>query len=161
MNKLSNDNSLKEGDISNITTYQAGILQAATHRILQKKCDVILKPYGLSKVQWLLIGAVLDAGKDGIRLTDLSKTLDTTISFITVAVNLLVAKGILSRTDSESDSRSKLVTVNESFMDSCEEIEGTLREALRKELYANITRDELKTYMKVLYLITESDKSSR
>ncbi len=161
MNHLSTEKLLKEGTLADVTTYQAGVLQASTHRILQKQCDLILKQYGITKMQWLIIGSALDSGAKGIRLTDLSKTLDTTISYITVSVNLLVSMGILSRTDSATDSRSKLVTVNKAFEDKCEEIEATLREGLRISLYADISPEDLATYIKVMFQISNLDKQNR
>ncbi len=52
-------------DLSDITTYQAGVAQAAMHRLLQKECDEYLHQFGISKMHWLIIGMVLDEGKNG------------------------------------------------------------------------------------------------
>lgn len=140
------DNSLRE-----VTTYQAGVAQAAAHRMLQKYCDAILKPYGITKMQWLIIGTVLDAGAAGIRISNLAATLGTTMPYMTTSVNMLELKGILDRSDNKRDSRSKLVTVTDSFAAQCDVIERTLREGLRKTIYANIDPAEFRIYMKVLF----------
>ena len=146
-------------NISNITTYQAGVAQAATHRSLQKLCDDILKPFGISKMQWLIIGTVLDTGKKGIRVTHLAEKLGTTLPYLTTAINLLESKAILVRKDNNSDNRSKLVSINKAFVPLCVEIEATLRQALRDSIYAEIDPAEFRTYMKVLYQL--SDVGSR
>ena len=146
-------------NISNITTYQAGVAQAATHRSLQKLCDDILKPFGISKMQWLIIGTVLDTGKKGIRVTDLAEKLGTTLPYLTTAINLLESKAILVRKDNNTDNRSKLVSINKAFVPLCVEIEATLRQALRDSIYAEIDPAEFRTYMKVLYQL--SDVGSR
>ena len=76
-------------DLGKITTYQAGVAQAAMHRVLQKLCDNILQPFGISKMQWLIIGTALDAGKHGVRISDLAAQLGTTMPYLTTTVNLL------------------------------------------------------------------------
>lgn len=147
-------NKLRSGDLSEITTYQAGVMQASAHRTLQKICDDILKPYNISKMHWLIIGTALDGGTQGIRLTDLAKTLNTTLPYITNAISLLVSKGIIVRVDNETDSRSKLIHINEAFVPKCYEIEATLRQGLRNEIYKDIDPAELRIYMKVMYQLS-------
>lgn len=149
----------RSGDLPDITTYQAGVLQAKMHRTLQKQCDSILQVFGISKMHWLIIGTVLDSGKEGVRLTELSETLGTTMSYITSAINLLEVKGIVTRKDSDTDSRSKLISINKKFVPQCAEIEATLRTGLRKTIYAKVNAEDFKTYMKVLYQLTECDLS--
>lgn len=141
-------------DLSTLTTYQAGVLQAAAHRTLQKYCDEILKKYEITKMHWLIIGTVLDAGDGGIRTTDLARKLDTTISYLTTTINLLVSKDMLVRVENEQDSRSKYVSVHPDFVPRCEKIEETLRAGLRKSIYMKLTPNELKQYMKVLYKLS-------
>lgn len=146
------------GNLSAITTYQAGVQQASMHRLLQKHCDAILKPYGISKMHWLIIGTVLDSGTRGIRMTDLTDILDTTMSYITNAVNLLESKGMLTRKDNDDDSRSKLVSINPAFAPKCAEIEITLRKGLRKSIYSQIDPAEFRIYMKVMYQLANFEK---
>ncbi|MEO7746922.1 MAG: MarR family transcriptional regulator [Candidatus Saccharimonadales bacterium] len=146
------------GDLSYITTYQAGVLQATLHRTLQKYSDEILKPYGISKMQWLIIGSVLDYDAEGARLTDLAKTLDTTMPYITNAVNQLVSKGMLIRKENNNDSRSKLISIEPTFKLQCAKIEDTMRESLRRYIYADIDPADFRTYMKVMYQLSRVDK---
>ena len=75
--------------LSNITTYQAGTVQAAMHRLLQKQSDEVLKPFGLTKMHWMIIGNVIDAGDKGIRMSDLASLLGTSLPYLTKAVNAL------------------------------------------------------------------------
>ncbi len=160
MKYLSIDNYLKDVDLSDITTYHAGVLQAKLHRILQKQCDFILSTYDISKMHWLIIGTVLDSGEEGMRLTELAETLGTTMSYITGAINLLEVKGMVNRKDSETDSRSKLISINSKFVPQCAEIEATLRKGLRKSIYATVKPEDFKIYMKVLYQLTYVDKNN-
>jgi DNA-binding MarR family transcriptional regulator len=137
-------------DLSNITTYQAGAMQAYVNRKLQKICDDILRPYNITKMQWLIIGTVLDSQHEGIRISDLAEKLGTTISFLTTTINLLEARDILERLDNTADTRSKLIVVKEGYIPVCKEIEATLRDGLRKTIYAKIDPKEFRVYIKVL-----------
>lgn len=156
--KDSKDNFRFADTLRQITTYQAGIAQAAAHRTLQKYCDQILKPYGITKMQWLIIGTVHDSGPDGIRISNLAQMLGTTMPYMTTSVNLLELKNILTRTSNKQDSRSKLVTVSSDFAAQCDEIETTLRNSLRKTIYADIDPKEFHVYMKVLFQLREIER---
>ncbi len=158
MKKKSIEKYLHKGDLSKITTYQAGVKQASMNRILQKHCDDILMPYGITKMQWLIIGTVFDSGTKGIRLTELSESLNTTMSYITNAVNLLESKKMLARKENSADSRSKLISINKTFAPKCVQIEKTLREALRSSIYSQINPAEFRIYMKVMYQLAYVDK---
>lgn len=151
---MSNNKVNTEGGLRTITTYQAGILQSSAHRLLQKYSDEVLRPYGITKMQWMITGSILDAGKDGIRITDLAKLLDTTLSYLTNTINLLESKGILERTTLDTDERAKMVTVSPAFIPKCREIEKDLRAHLREVIYKDITQDEFLTYMKVLHKLS-------
>jgi DNA-binding MarR family transcriptional regulator len=148
------DDFLEEGDLASITTYQAGVMQSSVHRSLQKQSDQILKPYGITKMHWLIIGAVMDKGKAGIRITELAEALGTTLPYLTTTINLLQSKNILQRVHNSKDSRSKLITINTDFIPQCEKIERAMRQELQKTMYANIDPQDLRTYMKVLYQLS-------
>ena len=137
-------------DLSKITTYQAGVIQASANRKLQKITDTILLQYGLTKMQWFIIGTVLDAGSKGIRLSELSERLGTTMSYLTNTVNILESRRILDRKSNEEDTRSKIITVNASYASKCNEIEKTLRDGMRGSIYSQIDPVDFKTYIKVM-----------
>jgi DNA-binding MarR family transcriptional regulator len=141
-------------DLSKITTYQTGVIQSAAFRSLRKHTDACLKNHGITTMQWFVIGTILDAEPDGMRITDLSRVVDTTLSFLTNTVNLLESKGILVRLEHASDSRARMVNVSKSFKPKCKSIEADLRAKLRKSIYANITPQDLRTYIKVLYQLS-------
>lgn len=137
-------------NLSKTTTYQAGVIQAAANRRLQKVSDSLLEQFGLTKMQWVIIGTVLDAGSEGMRLSELSQQLGTTMSYLTNAVNQLESRGILARKDNDKDTRSKLITVQHDYVHTCKEIEKTLRDGLRKSIYAKVSSNDFAVYMKVM-----------
>ena len=146
-------------DIGSLTTYRAGAAQAAMHRMVQKMTDDILRPFGVTKMQWMIIGAVMDAGKAGVRISDIADTLGTTIAYLTNSINILESRNILERRDNLEDSRSKLVSVVPSYLDTCKLIETTMRKELRKSIYSKVDREEFITYWKVLFQLIEVGKA--
>lgn len=147
-------------DISQITTYDSGVMQATAHRILTRIMTEYLTQHGLTSTQWFVVGYVYEAGERGVRLNDLMSTLDTTMPFITTTVNLLESKGFLHKVSDTSDSRVKIAKLNPSRAATVEKIEAGLREELRTKLYSEdaITREELSAYISVLYKIAQTNK---
>lgn len=133
-----------------LKTYHVGVIESAAHRALRKHKDKLLKGYGISGMQWYVIGTVADAGTAGIRITDLAKSLDTTLSFLTNTVNLLESKKILRRIVNENDSRSNFVCLNKKYEKTFDEIEHTLKLKLRKSIYSLVSKEDLKTYIHVI-----------
>ena len=131
-------------------------MQASAHRLLQKYSDEVLKSYGITKMQWLVIGLILDAGDKGIRITDLASRLGTTLSYLTNTINLLESKDMVTRTVLKSDTRTKFVTINPEFAKKCDEIEEYLRDQLRSTIYANVAPEDFRVYMRVLIQLTET-----
>lgn len=142
-------------DISQITTYQTGVAEAAAHRLVNRIKTDFLLAYGLTPMQWFTIGYIYDAGETGCRLSDLARALDTTLPYITNVVTLLESKGLVRKVAHSGDSRIKLVSIVPAHYSTVEEIETGLRERLRETLYRedNISRDELQAYIDVLYKI--------
>lgn len=148
---------INAGYYTDIATYEAGIVQAIVNRKLQKYCDDILKPFGITKSQWLVIGTIKESGDEGVRLTELAEKTDTTLAYLTNTINLLESKGMLVRISEKKDTRAKRISVDASFIKECDVIEKALREGLKSMLYKNIEPAEFQIYMKVLRLMADID----
>ncbi len=142
-------------DISQIATYQSGIVQASAHRIISRVVSDYLLKHGLTAMQWFAIGTIYDAGSEGIRLSDLTRKLSTTLPYVTNMVSLLESKGMVHKVTHAGDSRIKLVSIAPKYKRTVDGIERELREHMRSNLYEidGISREELQTYIAVLYKI--------
>lgn len=156
MSILSNN---KDKDMAQITTYQSGIAQASAHRTINRVVTDYLLRYGLSSMQWFILGFIYDAGETGIRMSDLMRKVHTTLPYITNTVALLESKGMINKIGHEGDSRIKLVRVDAAYISTVEEIEEGLRDHLRTTLYHEdgISRAELQNYITVLYKIVNNN----
>lgn len=63
-----------------------------------------LKPYGLTPMQWVILSALRDRGTCSV--TAIARDLNTSLAFVTVSVNLLVSRGLVSKVPSAKDSRA-------------------------------------------------------
>ncbi len=144
--------------LSELKTYHVGAMQAAAHRALKKHTDALLKDYGITGMQWHIIGAVWDSEPYGANISGLAELLDTTMAFITTNVNLLESKGILIRSSNVQDGRSHIIRVAAAFLPQCEKIEAALRVMLRRSIYSKVTPEELHTYVKVTAKLGTIDK---
>jgi len=155
---MNKSNEYKTQDIGQITTYQSGIAQASAHRVINRVVTDYLLRYGLTSMQWFILGFIYDAGNQGIRMSDLMRKVHTTLPYITNTVALLESKGMINKIGHEGDSRIKLVSVDSSYVTTVQEIEEGLREHLRSTLYKDdgISRQELQDYISVLYKIVNN-----
>lgn len=143
---------LEVGDLSRITTYQAGAMQALAHRALRLRCDRVLGPYGITKRQWLVIGLTLDAGPSGISLRELSTQLDMTAAALSAVVAVLVKQCKVIR---QQIGRQRGIALHPKFIPDCVEIERILRTALRESIYASVSPLEFRMYLKVLHHLSQ------
>jgi DNA-binding MarR family transcriptional regulator len=148
--KMSNTTGSFADDLGKLTTYQVGVIESAAHRALRLHKDSLLKGYGITGIEWYVIGTVADSGDGGIRVTDLASMLGTTVGFLTKTINLLTAKGIVARKANADDARSTYVVLDKKYAVTVDEIEKALRAKLRASIYSHVTPEELKTYIKVL-----------
>lgn len=150
-----NSNNSPQKDMARVTTYQSGIAQATAHRVINRVVAEYLMRYDLTAMQWFIIGHIRDAGESGISLGDLRFIIGTTLPYMTNTINTLESKDLIRKKNHEKDARIKVVTLLPESIELVDEIEAGLRDELRKTLYSedNISRDELQTYISVLYKI--------
>lgn len=135
---------------SDLTTYQAVVLQSRAHRAIKTQLTQLLKDYGVTMMQWSILGLVADAGENGMRISDLAHALDTSLAFITTSVNVLEAKGFVVRAGHSHDNRAKLVRLSEAFAPKVAEIEQDIAAKQQSSLYDGVDTKDLAAYMRVL-----------
>jgi DNA-binding MarR family transcriptional regulator len=146
-------------DIRKLSTYQAGIMQSSAHRAVGAFVANLLKPHGLTMMQWFVLGIVYDAGNNGARMTELTKQLDTTMAFVTNHINRLESMGLVSRKVHETDTRVRIVTIKPAGKKMVNKIETELRQGMRDGVYSLVSSEEMKTYLTVLYKLTSIDSN--
>ncbi|MGH7196609.1 MAG: MarR family winged helix-turn-helix transcriptional regulator [Candidatus Saccharimonadales bacterium] len=143
-------------DVTQMTTYQAAVIQARAHRVLKTKISYFLRDHGLTMMQWSIIGFVHQAGPQGIRISDIAHELDTSLAFITTSINVLEAKGFVKRDSHAHDNRAKLVRLTDDFQPKVAEIEKDLRKKASGWIRTAVTNDDIVTYLRVLTQIAKA-----
>lgn len=132
------------------STYQTAVTQARAHRAFKTRLAALLRPHNITMMQWSIIGMLADAGKSGLRISDIAHSLDTSLAFITTTVNVLEAKGAVQRTIHGRDNRAKLVRLTDSFRPQVAKIEKEIGVAFYEWLATSINKEGLAVYLQVL-----------
>lgn len=138
-----------------LSTYNVAVYQSRAARTVQGKATSFLRQHDLTVMQWSILGYVYDAGKKGVRISDLAKILDTSLAFITNSINVLESKGMVYRADHDHDNRAKLVFVTDGYRKKVQDIEKKLREHLLGWMHESMSKEELATFMATLQKIAE------
>lgn len=157
MMKPMTKSSPKSGDflqLSNVTTYQSGVVQSRAMRRLNQFTAFTLRAHNLTTMEWFIVGTVRDAGAKGMTLTELKNKLGTTMPFITTSVKALLAKNALAKSSQPKDARTKIVMIASGYQPTIRKIEKNLRAEMRKLFYDQIAPEDLRTYVNVLYKIS-------
>ena len=144
---------------SALTTYNLGLLQAKAYRILKNKTSELLLTYNISTIDWALIGLLLDK-KEGLRFSEAALALGVEAPFVTVIVDILEEKKIVSRHSSLTDKRSKTIALTVNGKSLALKIEHYLKKET-KFLVVGVSISELIAYRKVLKAIIENSCESQ
>lgn len=153
---MSSKNSDQPLSLRSIPTYKAGVAQSTAYRLLKKFTEDYIQQHGITMMQWFILGTIHDAGERGIGITQLSRAVDTNVPYITNTLNLLEEKGYVVRETKGNDNRSKVVRINPKHNHTIEQIEAGLRSQMRQTIYANVTPEELRIYLTVLYKLNHA-----
>lgn len=140
--------------VNDLTTYEAGILQARAYRKLRSFMAGQLESHGLTMMQWALLGTIAGNGKKGIAINELAEVLDVEGSLVTNMVNTAVkAKSVVKHQDPR-DKRSRIIVATPATRKMVNDLEKQLRGALAVWL-APIPRPQLEAYMESLRQLTK------
>lgn len=145
-------------DLTELTTYQALVYRSRANRTVKTQVEKVLHEYNLTMAQWAVLGFIKDAGKRGIRISDLAAHIDTSLAFITNSVNTLEKKGIVYRTGHERDNRAKLVYIANDYRHKVASIEQRLRRQLCDWYGKVLTQAELETQLEVFRKLAQTNE---
>ena len=84
-----------------------------THQLMVAELDRVLKPYGVSRTAFLLMATLLMSREHTRPLGQLSKHLMVHPTTITLVIDQLDGKGLVSRTPHSTDRRTVLATLTD------------------------------------------------
>lgn len=134
----------------NLSTYQAGILQAKAYRSLHALLGNLLQEYDLTMMQWAVLGVIYDAGEQGIQGRDIATEIDTTDAFVTRNVHELIARGMVIQASDTTDLRAKILRVNPEYVRTVELIELGLQRDVSHAVGIVLSPREVGLYIKLI-----------
>ncbi len=124
-----------------------GYLLSVSFRMLKKKIEVALSPYGLTAPQWGVLSRLYE--KDGFTLVEISEKLYSDASTIKLIIDKLEKKGLVKRVINENDKRSSKIFLT----DDAKILEKPLKELIIKVLndcLKNFSKEEEKIFKNML-----------
>ena len=138
----------------NRTSYRIGLLQAKAYRILKQRTTLVLAPFGISTIEWALLGLLADT--KGLRMKQLADELGVEAPFVTTMVQQLQKKLLVHLELNELDKRVKTLALTNEGKRFVTETEPQVRSAMRPIIQgAGVT--DLLGYVSILELIIAND----
>jgi DNA-binding MarR family transcriptional regulator len=142
-------------------TYELGIAEMLMARQANNFRNRALKPYGLSSVEWFVLGLIQSkSAEGGIRVTDLATILDVQTTYITATLNSLRAKGYVDSLKDHGDARVRLLVITPKGSKAVTIIEGYMQTEMAKILQGKVTGQQLENYLAILQQLTQVDSKA-
>ncbi|MCE5285374.1 MAG: MarR family transcriptional regulator [Pelosinus sp.] len=132
-----------------------GFFISRTQSKMQKKFLQKLKPYGVTPEQWALFAMLSE--KEGISLTDLSRTSLKDKPYTTRLIDRMGKNGYIRREESQDDKRSCLIFLSKKGGELRNEILPIINE-LNQKVMETLTEDEVKQLKFLLNKLYEQVK---
>lgn len=144
-------------DMSNLATYEAGLLQARAYRTLNRAFSAYLASVSLSLSEWALLGLLRIHGR--MTHVELASELDVTPTMATKLVTRLEASGYLDRVADSGDNRVKFVEIAAAGNKLIDQIEPHLRRRMAR-LMSGVEQPNLVAYLGVLAYLADSSNET-
>ena len=142
----------------NRTTYNVGLLQAKSYRILKNHLTECLSKYDISAIEWALVGLLYDH-REGMRSSTVAKELGVEASFITALFSTLKNRELVNIKSDATDSRVKIIYVTPQGIEFVEEVEPQVH-AQMEYVTQGISPQEHISYINVLeYIVEKTEKT--
>ena len=139
-----------------LTTYGIGLLQAKAFRILNTKTAEQLKEYGMSPVEWALLGLLYEHSS-GLPSALAAGELGVEAPFITALGDNLEKLKLIERKNDGQDKRIKMLRLTASGKTLVPKLEKILQHNMRFLLQDASIR-EILAYRKILHTIVENSE---
>lgn len=145
-------------NLQTMTMYEACLLHSRAERVLKGMVSDILKQWGITRMEWLVLATAAQEARaaDGLTMGELAGILDIKLSQLNVLVSKMTGVGYLELTVADHDRRIKYVQATEQGESLLRDVEGNMRRGMRAWL-SNLDRDDLATYLDVLQQLGAAD----
>lgn len=126
--------------------FELCLMHARADRTMREVVTKQLDPHGLTMMEWLVLGVVSQAPKNGFSMTQVAQILDVTLPQVTALVVVLVDHKLVKQTVLPEDRRGRQLTISSKGARLLDKIEGRVADAMRS-WSRDIPRDQMYAYM--------------
>ena len=139
---------------SGMTMYEASLLHSRADRALRAVVSRRLEQFQLTMMEWLLLGTVKHAGKEGLTMSAAASTLDVTLPQVTSLSASLTRAKLLRQRVNRQDRRSRRLVATAAGQKLVSETEEATSSVLDDWL-ADVPPDEFDAYMKTVKTLAD------
>ena len=140
----------------NRTTYDIGLVQARGYRALKQMTAAVLKPEGLTTIEWAMLG-IISHHEEGIRSTEVSELLGVQPPLVSRLITKAESGNWISVTKGE-DKRERILQLSKHGKGQLGRIEKLVRAQL-KPILAGVAPRDLVGYLRTLSRIAENGRN--
>ncbi len=140
--------------VSELTMYQACLLHSRADRTLRGVVTSHLEQFKITRMEWLLLAAIVESDSKALSMTDLAQILSVSLPQVTALVTNLLKDGLVKQREAKHDRRSRFVSASAKGRTLISKIEMSMRNTLREWL-ADIPRPQLEVYMLTVKQLAE------
>lgn len=138
--------------------YQLCLMHVRADRAMRSLISRELEPYSLTLMEWLALGVVSNAPRDGFSMSQVAELLDVTLPQVTALISSLTKKRLIKQKILSTDRRGRQVVATPRGIRSLVKIEKDVRDIMRK-WSRDIPDSQLRSYILTLaHLSAQTEK---
>lgn len=135
-----------------LTMHELCLLHARADRAMRSVVAKQLESHKLTMMEWLVLGVVSAAPKNGLSMSQVAIALDVTLPQITALVTSLIKQKYIKQKVLASDRRGRQVLLSLKGRRALAKLEGVIAEAMRT-WSREIPREQLATYVDTVAIL--------
>lgn len=144
-------------DFAEVRTYEICLILVRSQRNMRAFLQRLLRPFGLSMNEWLLLSLINDAPPGSLDMNELAEQLDVGKPHITALFSDLQAVNYVEQTVDSKDKRRKIVHITERGKEVLQEVDGITSQGLQSWL-GNMPKDKFDQFLKISVLLANKSE---
>lgn len=129
--------------------YNACLQHSRADRVLRLVVAKRLEQFGVTMMEWLLIGVVRNGPKDGMTMTEVAVALDVTLPQVTALTANLIKQKLLKQKVSRQDRRSRSMTITKFGTKTFDAISADVDTVLT-DWISSVSKERFSDYLAVI-----------
>jgi DNA-binding MarR family transcriptional regulator len=135
-------------DFAEVRSYEICLILVRSQRNMRAFLQRLLRPFGLSMNEWLLLSLINDAPPGSLDMNELAEQLDVGKPHVTALFSDLQAVNYVEQTVDEKDKRRKMVHITTHGRDVLKEVTVVTKDGLQNWL-GDIPEDDFNRFLKI------------